>query len=185
MFTDNSKIMAPEETLRYPIGRFIMPASGDPAARIDYVKRIGAVPERLAELADALRARDLLDTSYRPGGWTAQQVIHHLVDSHIHAYRRHKVTLLDHHPTLVPYDEVAWAELPDVFAVPVQASVDILRGLHLRWAVLLTQCTDAQWARTAYHPGSGITHTLETLAATYAWHGDHHLAHLEIVLQEG
>ncbi len=171
------------EALSYPIGRFHMPATGDSQLRLDAVKRIGALPGELETLTDRLRERALLDTPYRPGGWTAQQVIHHLADSHFHAYRRHKVTLIEDHPTLVPYDENAWTELPDVLAVPVQASVDILRGLQLRWAVLLAQCTDAQWSRTAYHPASGITYHLDTLAATYAWHGDHHLGHLRLILQ--
>lgn len=149
---------------------------------MDAVKEIGALPERLERVVRQIRENGLLDVSYRPGGWTAQQVIHHLADSHLHAYRRCKVTLIEDHPTLVPYDEQRWAELPDVQAVPVQASLDILRGLHLRWAVLLAQCTEAQWARTAYHPGSGITYHLDTLAAQYAWHGAHHLAHLQLIV---
>ena len=177
--------MSADDALRYPIGSFRMPTTVSPEDRIEFTKRIGALPDQLSDLAEQLRERNLLDTPYRPGGWTAQQVIHHLADSHLHAYRRHKITLVEDHPTLVPYDEVAWAELPDVMAVPVQASVDILRGLHLRWAVLLTQCTPDQWLRTSYHPGSGRTYRLETLAATYAWHGDHHLAHLRLVLQGG
>lgn len=171
------------ESLQYPIGRPALPQPGDRAARLDAVKRIGALPEQLEELIRQLRDRKLLDTPYRPGGWTAQQVIHHLADSHLHAYRRFKVTLLEDHPTLVPYNQEAWSELPDVMAVPVQASLEILRGLHLRLAVLLAQCTDEQWARTAYHPGSGITYHLDTLAAHYAWHGDHHLGHLRTILQ--
>ncbi|WP_116125949.1 YfiT family bacillithiol transferase [Lewinella sp. IMCC34183] len=175
--------MPDQESLRYPIGRFTLPEPGDESARLAYIKRIGSLPERLQLLARQLHDRELLDTPYRPGGWTAQQVIHHLADSHLHAYRRHKVTLVEDHPTLVPYDEEAWARLPDVTAVPAQASLDILRGLHLRWAVVLTQCTPEQWLRTAYHPGSNTTYHLETLAATYAWHGDHHLAHLQVILQ--
>ena len=170
------------DSLRYPIGRFTLPEHMTDEDRLVALKQIGAFPDQLDQLATQLQQRKLLDVPYRPGGWTAQQVVHHLADSHLHAYRRHKVTLVEAHPTLVPYDEVAWAELPDVQTVPIQASVDILRGLHLRWAVLLSQCTEAQWQRTAYHPGSGVTYRLETLAATYAWHGRHHLGHLQLVL---
>lgn len=158
-----------------------MPEQGGARTQVQYISAIGEFPEQLRQVVAIIEAGKLLDTSYRPGGWTAQQVVHHLADSHFHAYRRHKRTLLEDNPTLVPYDEVAWAELPDVQAVPVQASVDILSGLHLRWAVLLAQCTEQQWQRTAYHPGSGITYTLESLAAQYVWHGTHHLAHLEII----
>ncbi len=170
------------EHLRYPIGRFTLPPTGDDARRLDSTKRIGALPERLEPLLRQLQEKGLLDTPYREGGWTAQHVIHHLADSHLHAYQRHKVTLVEHNPTLVPYDEVKWAELPDVQAVPVEASYDILRGLHLRWAVLLAQCTPKQWSQPAYHPGSDTHYHLDTLAATYAWHGDHHLGHLRSIL---
>ena len=168
--------------MRYPVGRFELPQALDRQARVGLIKQIGALPQQLEDLVEQLERRALLDSAYRPGGWTAQQVVHHLADSHLHAYRRHKITLVEKHPTLVPYDEVAWAELPDVQAVPVRASVDILRGLHLRWAVLLAQCTPAQWARTAYHPGSNTRYHLDTLAAHYAWHGDHHLGHLRLIV---
>lgn len=172
------------ENLRYPIGRFELPATGDPAARLEYVKQIGALPEQIETIASKVKQRGLLDTPYRPGGWTGQQVIHHLADSHLHAFRRHKRVLTEDHPTLNPYDEAKWAELGDVYAVPVAASLEILRGLHLRLAVLLAQCTEEQWSRTAYHPGKDYTYHLDTLAAQYAWHGRHHLGHLEIILGE-
>lgn len=168
------------EAQKYPIGRFTLPEP-DPQARIGYVKELGAFPERLRTAIDELVKKDRLDATYRPGGWSAQQVIHHLADSHLHAYRRHKVILVEDHPTLVPYNQDEWAKLPDVMAVPVWASLDILKGIHLRLAVLLTQCTDEQWARTGYHPASGITYTLESLSAQYVWHGNHHLAHLDLI----
>jgi hypothetical protein len=174
--------MHADDSLRYPIGRFAPPATLSVDQRTDVLKRIGSLPKRLRPVVESIKRASLLDTPYRPGGWTAQQVIHHLADSHLHAYRRHKVTLLEDHPTLVPYDERAWAELADVQAVPVGASLDILKGIHLRWAVLLAQCTEGQWQRTAYHPGKHVTYTLATLAAQYAWHGDHHLGHLRLVL---
>ena len=170
------------EALSYPIGRFSLPVTGDTDLHLHIVQEIGALPQQVERVAHTIHEEKLLDVSYRAGGWTAQQLIHHLADSHLHAYRRCKVTLIEDHPTLVPYDEVRWAELPDVQAVPVQASLDILQGLHLRWAVLLAQCTEAQWGRTAYHPGSDTTYHLDTLAAHYAWHGRHHVGHLRLIL---
>jgi len=169
--------------LRYPIGKFELPDHATAAANRDlYVKNIGELPEKVATSARELKANNLLDIAYRPGGWTARQVIHHLVDSHVNAYVRHKRVLTEDHPTIAPYDEVKWAELPDVTAVPVEASLEILRGLHLRWATLLATCSNEQWERTAFHPGSGWTYRLDTLAAHYSWHGEHHLGHLGIVL---
>ncbi|MTB52248.1 YfiT family bacillithiol transferase [Lewinella sp. W8] len=170
-------------SLRYPIGKFELPAPEEAAARrVEYVKSIGGLPDKLSPLVNALEEGALLDNTYRPDGWTARQVIHHLVDSHTNAYVRHKRVLTEDHPTLTPYDETRWAELTDVEVVPVRVSLDILRGLHLRWATLLATCTDAQWERTALHPGSGWTYRLDTLAAHYDWHGRHHIGHLEIIL---
>ena len=174
--------MQDPHALRFPIGEFTLPDAATAAAGRDtYVRRIGDFPAAFAAAALSLKARDLLDATYRPGGWTARQVIHHVADSHLHAYRRHRQVLTVDHPTLVPYDEVAYAELADVTATPIEASLDILRGLHLRWATLLATCSDAQWQRTAFHPGSGWTYRLDTLAANYAWHGEHHLGHLRII----
>ena len=171
--------------LRYPIGRSVLP---DPAAaaelRTASLTAIGELPARLAESARNLRAADRLDGPYRPGGWTARQVIHHLADSHANAYVRHKRILTEDHPTLTPYDEVRWADLADVTAVPVAASLEILRGLHLRWATLLATCTEEQWLRTGVHAASGTVFQLDQLAAEYAWHGQHHLAHLRLVLAQ-
>ena len=171
--------------LRYPTGRLETPTPEAAAPqRLNYLRAIGELPARVIAVANQLRTTDRLDVPYRPDGWTARQVIHHLADSHLHAYQRVKHILTEDHPTLRPYDEVRWAELPDVTAVPVAASLEILRGLHLRWAMTLATCTPAQWERTGYHPGQDATLRLDQLAAQYAWHGGHHLAHLHLCLRE-
>ncbi len=170
--------------MRYPIGPFELPAHRDPARRMEYVKQFGDLPGQLRPVVARLAERNLLDTPYREGGWTARQVIHHLADSHANAYMRFKRTITEDHPTILPYDENAVAELPDVTIVPVRVSVDLLEALHVRLAVTLSQCTDADWDRTAYHQGSGWTYHLDTLAAHYAWHGRHHLGHLTMILEE-
>lgn len=169
--------------MRYPIGKSVLPDHATAATnRTEYIKAIGALPTLVADLAAELESRNLLDTPYRDGGWTTRQVIHHLADSHTNAYVRHKRILTEDHPTLTPYDEVRWAELADVTAAPIAASLEILRGIHLRWATLLATCSDAEWERSAYHAGSGITFRLDVLAAHYSWHGRHHLGHLKLVL---
>ncbi|TXF89072.1 putative metal-dependent hydrolase [Neolewinella aurantiaca] len=169
--------------MRYPIGKFVLPDHATAAAnRTDYIKDIGELPAIVANIATELKRRDLLDTPYREGGWTARQVVHHLADSHTNAYVRHKRILTEDHPTLIPYDEVRWAELADVTAVPIAASLEILRGLHLRWSTLLATCSDADWERTGFHGGNGQTYRLDSLAAQYSWHGRHHVGHLKLVL---
>ena len=65
------------------------------------------------------------DTPYRPEGWTVRQVVHHVPDSHLHAYIRTKLALTEDEPTIKPYDEDRWARLADTPATPVE--------VHLRY----------------------------------------------------
>ena len=169
--------------MQYPIGPLTLPTDETAAERrLNYVKSIGGLPEDFAAAARKLKQSGLLDERYRESGWTARQVIHHVADSHVNAYVRHKRILTEDHPTITPYDETRWAELTDVQAVPVEVSLEIIKAIHLRWATLLATCSDAQWARTAHHPGLGRDVRLDVLAAQYDWHGRHHLGHLEVIL---
>ncbi|WP_316934266.1 DinB family protein [Hymenobacter sp. AT01-02] len=99
-------------------------------------------------------------------------------DSHLNSYSRFRLALTEDNPTISPYDEEAWAALPDVGATPTAVSLALLEALHIRWTILLRNLTDEQWARTFYHPGSKRTFTLDQALALYAWHGRHHIAHI-------
>ena len=169
--------------MQYPIGQFQFPQPAEAAAkRTEYLTALGSFPAEFAAVALQLKRKTLLDETYREGGWTARQVIHHVADSHVNAYVRHKRVLTEDHPTLTPYDEKRWAELTDVRAVPIEASLEILRHLHVRLTTLLATCTEAQWQRTAFHGGAQKTYRLDQLSSQYAWHGRHHLGHLGVVL---
>ena len=114
-----------------------------------------------------------LDTPYREGGWTVRQVVHHLADSHMNAYIRMKLVLMEVHPTLKGYDQNAWALSADT-SLPVAHSVAILKGLHGRWAHLLDTAPDDSWSRTAFHTENGEM-TLDSLLTIYGHHGENHV----------
>jgi len=115
-----------------------------------------------------------LDTRYRQGGWTVRQVVHHLADSHLNAFIRMKLILTEDHPTLKPYDQDKWAALVDSQSAAIQSSLNILRGLHERWSVLLDSIPEPAWRKTAFHPERGEI-TLEGTLSTYAGHGEKHV----------
>lgn len=166
------------EVLRYPIGRFTAPAQPLSLAGIKpFISQIEGLPLWLDHAIENLDAAQLA-TSYRPGGWTLVQVIHHLADSHLNAYIRFKLALTEENPTIKPYDEGAWAVLPDVEAAPVNVSITLLHALHRRWADAMRRLDDAQWTRTFFHPEQERTIPLWELAAMYAWHGKHHVEHI-------
>ncbi len=161
---------------QYPIGRFEYPATVPAAEREAMLSRLASTPARLRSLTTGLTHAQL-DTPYREGGWTVRQVIHHLPDSHMNSYVRFKLALTEDEPVIKPYDEAAWAILPDTAETPVETSLALLESLHARWVTLLRSLTEQQWQRCMRHPVNGLLR-LDQVLALYAWHGDHHLAHI-------
>jgi hypothetical protein len=164
------------DDLRFPIGKFSWPANISAAEREDYISRIASTPARLRTALSGLSGEQL-DTPYRDGGWTLRQVAHHVPDSHMNSYVRFKLALTEDNPAIKPYDEAAWALLTDSVDTPVETSLLLLDCLHQRWVTLLRGMTEAHWKKTFRHPELGPV-SLEQSLALYAWHGDHHIAHV-------
>lgn len=161
--------------LQYPVGKFVRPGPLAAAERSALIDQIAATPANVrAAVARLTEAQ--LDKPYRPGGWTARQVVHHLADSHMNSYIRCKLALTESEPTIKPYDQDAWSTLADM-ALPVGLSLDILDGMHQRWVVLLRSLSDEDFARRFVHPELGPLRLDQNLAL-YAWHGRHHTGHI-------
>ncbi len=161
--------------LRYPIGRFQHTGEASDEQRSAWIDQVATLPSAVRQAALGLDDRQL-DTPYRPDGWTLRQVVHHLADSHINSYVRFKLALTENEPTIKPYHEERWAELPDA-RTPIEDSLALLEALHARWTVLLRSMAGQDWQRRFIHPDSGPTDLARTLGI-YAWHGQHHLAHI-------
>jgi hypothetical protein len=160
---------------RYPVGKA---DPNDPTPLPEAIEIIASLPRNLRNAVGRLTPAQI-DASYREGGWTARQVVHHLADSHVNSYTRFRLALTEPSPSIKPYDEKAWAELPDAKSGPIDPSLALLDGLHARWAALLRSMTAADFARTFEHPERGMT-TLEMTTRLYAWHCRHHLAHVAL-----
>ena len=169
------------ENLKYPIGRYKRPLVIKPATVENWINEIAAQPAKFRELVDGL-SEEQLNLPYRPGGWTIRQVIHHVADSHMNSLIRFKWTLTEDNPTIKAYYEDRWATLEDYNQTPVEVSLKLLESLHERWVILLKSLTPAQLKRTFVHPESGDTIPLDALMGMYAWHGNHHVAHVELAL---
>lgn len=165
------------DDLRYPIGRFssVRRTLSD-EERAAHIDQIGAHPARMREAVLGL-SDEQLDTPYRDGGWTVRQVVHHVVDSHVNAYTRFKLTATEEHPTIRTYEEKLWAELPEAKAGPIEPSLAILDALHARWVMFLEAMSPADFERTLLYPDIGDM-TADVLLELYAWHGRHHTAHV-------
>jgi hypothetical protein len=161
---------------RFPIGKFSFDGNLTEAQKSQYLEDIEQAPARMRAAVQGL-SDPQLDTPYRDGGWTVRQVVHHVPDSHMNAYVRFKLALTETEPTIRPYMENLWAELPEAKTAPVEFSLTLLDTLHKRWTMALHGIAPTEWKRTFRHPELGLV-SLEKNLALYAWHGKHHVAHI-------
>lgn len=167
--------------LQYPIGKFALQQQYTAAETNAHVEAIANCPYALRKAVHEL-GPEQMDTPYRDGGWTVRQVVHHVADSHLNAYVRHRWALTEDNPTIKAYREKEWAQLPD-YALPVDVSLTLLDRLTTRWMYMLRALKPADWGRTFFHPESKITYRLDGSVALYAWHGRHHVAHITSLRQ--
>jgi hypothetical protein len=161
---------------RYPVGKHERAERLTPELRAEALRVLEAAPARLREAVGGLTGAEL-DTPYREGGWTVRQLVHHLADSHMNAYFRIRLALTEDAPTVRPYDEKLWAELPDARTAPVGPSLATLEGVHARLVALLRAIDEPGYSRRFVHP-EGYDGTVDTLVNMYAWHSRHHTAHV-------
>ncbi len=143
----------------------------------EWLNDIRFLPENLEHAVLNLDEAQL-ETPYREGGWTVKQLVHHVADSHMNAYIRFKLGLSEENPTIKPYNQDAWAQMPDTKNLPINLSFTILHAVHRRWYEILINISTEQWNRTVVHPEYNKQMTLWYLLGMYAWHSRHHTAHI-------
>jgi hypothetical protein len=169
-----------DERLQYPIGKFSPKENYTPEEITSLINSIENLPGKVEAVYKNFSPKQL-DTPYRPGGWTARQVIHHMADSHMNAYIRFKWSLTEDTPLIKAYNEKDWAETYETKQDPA-LSVALLKALHAKWITLLRSLSKDDLQKSFVHPETGKNVRLDRLVALYAWHGEHHLGHLKIVL---
>lgn len=165
------------ERLRYPIGRFEVPEIIDKTTVDSWIRQLEKYPAKLKHLVGTLDEKTLQWT-YRPGGWTLKQVVHHVADSHLHSYIRFKWTLTENQPIIKPYDEKRWADLFDYHSAPIAISLQQLEITHKKLVYLLKGLDESQLNRRFIHPDANKAISLKETIGHYAWHGEHHYQHI-------
>lgn len=139
---------------------------------------VEAAPVRLKQRIATLN-EDELELTYRDGGWTIRQIVHHLADSHMNMWIRVKHMLIQDNPTIQPYNQNAWADSIDYKTAPLENSLLIFEGVQLRFSNLLKHLNESDFGRTYVHPEYNKQYTLGEVVQLYAWHGMHHTAQIE------
>ena len=164
------------EALKFPVGKFVKPESITKEIIDSAISDIENFPNLVKAEIENLDEKDL-NLRYRPKGWTISQVIHHCADSHINSYVRFKLALTEDLPTIKPYEESLWAELPDS-KLPPLVSLKLLEALHERWVFILKSLSDDDLNKEFIHPEQSEKISLKENILIYSWHCQHHLAHI-------
>jgi uncharacterized damage-inducible protein DinB len=163
---------------QFPIGPFDAHSERSSISRARAIQAIANLPRELARAVENL-TDDQLAASYRDGGWSIRQIVHHLADSHSVGIVRFKLGLTEDAPTMSKYDQDRFARLPDVH-LPVDVSLRLIDAVHMRWSTVLASVTDNEFRRVVTLSGGRLS--LDDIVHKYAWHGHHHLAHISIAL---
>lgn len=144
----------------------------------ELISKLRTLPQQIDNLTKDLSEADLT-TVYmlKDDGspeWTVAQNVHHLADAHMNSYIGFKMLLSENHPTILAYDEDAWATHPESKSADIAASLTLLQSLHERWAMMFENLSEDQWKRTGHHPTGG-DFSLEDQFKSYVQHGEDHV----------
>ncbi len=169
------------EFLRYPIGHFNCPETITQHHLDSWIDILDSFPGNLERIVSNL-SQEQLDTPYREGGWTVRQVVHHVADSHHHSYIRFKWALTEDKPVIKYYYEQLWAELDDAKTAPIDLSLKHLSAIHAKLVYLLKGLSSEQLNKSFIHPEHNEEVVLKKNVGIYAWHSEHHYAHIKNLL---
>ena len=116
--------------------------------------------------------------------WTVAQNVHHICDSHLNSYTRIKLALTENNPTIKPYNESAWATLPD-YSSDITTSLAIVEGIHKRICIVLRSLNETDIQKSFVHPELSTPQiTLAQYIENFANHGEGHLQNIVTALQK-
>jgi len=166
------------QKLKFPIGEFQKPDVITSETLHTWITVIEQFPKHIESAVNGLTAEQL-SWQYRPDGWNIKQVVHHCADSHMNSIIRFKLALTEDSPTIRPYYENRWAMLVDGSDDHISDSLMLLKGLHSKLGKLLRHISEEELSRVFVHPEHGKRFRIDETIGTYAWHSNHHLAHIK------
>jgi hypothetical protein len=116
------------------------------------------------------------------GKWTVRQIACHLADSEMVGAMRLRQVLAEDNPTMIAFDENAWAERLDHRTRKVSAALEAFRGVRAGNYELLRAQPEAAFARFGTHSVNG-RQTLLDLLRGYAEHAESHARQIHEVRQ--
>src|SRR5215831_9612081 len=138
-------------------------------------------PELLAVILTGVYGEEE-DFSF-PGKWSVRQIIAHLADAEIVGAHRFRQVLAEDNPTLIAYDQDAWARNLDYARRKPKQSLDTFRRTRAENYELLKALPPETFDRFGTHSRDG-RRTLRDLVEAYAGHDESHARQLQALRDE-
>jgi hypothetical protein len=152
------------------------PAADRPCRGTPLIERYASGPAILAYAVSGL-THDQARAHPGPGHWSIAELVAHLADTDLVYADRMKRVIAENDPTIMAFDQDAWAARLGYSDAPVDEAVSLLAA-NRRWMLpTLRRCSDDDFARSGRHSELGKV-TLAGLLATITNHIDHHLCFL-------
>ncbi|MBI4875072.1 MAG: DinB family protein [Acidobacteria bacterium] len=124
-----------------------------------------------------------LDWTPGPGRWSVRQILCHLADSEMVGADRLRRIIAEENPTLVAYDQDAWARNLDYTRRKVSQALEMFRRIRSENYELLKDVPEPACERIGTHSERGRV-TLRDMLETYAKHAEGHAAQIRAVREQ-
>ncbi len=139
--------------------------------RTELLERYRKGPELIAAVLTGAAGSEL---DWAPEGkWSIRQIVAHLADAEIVGTDRVRRTIAEDNPTLIGYDQNAWARALNYSKRKISDALDVLRKLRAENSELLSSLPPEAFSRPATHNENGAM-TLESIVESYATHTEAH-----------
>lgn len=114
-----------------------------------------------------------LDFSPQPGKWCIRQIVCHLADSEIVGAERFRRIIAEDTPTILAFDQDAWAEKLDYKRRRISQAIETFRRIRGENYELLRALPEEVFKRTGVHSERGPL-SLAEMVRLYAEHAEKH-----------
>ena len=148
----------------------------------ELLERYRRGPELLATALTGAAGAEL-DYAPGPGKWSARQIVAHVADGELVGATRLRFVIAEENPTLVWYDQDAWARQLHYERRKTSDSMEIFRRVRADNYELLKELPESAFERAGMHTQRGRT-TLRELVEGYTQHEESHARQIRAARDE-
>lgn len=141
------------------------------------LERFRRAPEVLAVVLTGVFG-DEEDFTPAPGKWSIRQIIAHLADAEMVMAHRFRQVIAEKNPTIVAFDQDAWAKNLDYARRKPKQSLETFRRMRAENHELLKDLPESAFARTGNHTERGSI-TLLQIVEGAAQHAESHARQMQ------